>query len=55
MVAYILKDAEEVVLKNMNRGKYFRIAADLFVDGDNVADILVEAGMAIKYDGGKNS
>ena len=38
MVVDILKDAEQIVLKNMERGKYFRIAADVFVDGENLAD-----------------
>jgi len=55
MVADILKDAENINLSNMKRGKYFRIAADVFVDGDNLADILIEAGMAIKYNGGKKT
>ena len=53
MVADILKDAEQIVLRNMERGKYFRIAADVIVDGENLGDMLVEAGIAIKYDGGK--
>ena len=53
MVADILKDAEQITLKNMERGKYFRIAADVIVDGENLSDILIEAGMAVKYDGGK--
>jgi len=53
MVADILKGAEKITLKNMKRGKYFRIAADVFVDGENLADVLIEAGRAIKYDGGK--
>jgi len=53
MVADILKDAERIDLKNMERGKYFRIAADVIVDGENLGDILVESGMAIRYDGGK--
>ena len=53
MVADIFKDAERVDLKNMERGKYFRIAADVIVDGESLADMLVEAGMAVKYNGGK--
>jgi len=53
MVTDILKDAEQITLKNMERGKYFRIAADVIVDGENLADILIEAGMAVRYDGGK--
>ena len=55
MVSDILKDAEQIDLKNMKRGKYFRIAADVYVDGENLADILIEAGMAIRYDGRKKT
>ena len=55
MVADILKDAEQITLKNMERGKYFRIAADVIVDGENLADVLIEAGMPVKYDGGKKT
>jgi len=55
MVEDILKDAEQITLKNMERGKYFRIAADVIVDGENLADILIEAGMAVRYDGGKKT
>ena len=35
MVADILTDAEQIVLRNMERGKYFRIAADVIVDGES--------------------
>jgi micrococcal nuclease len=55
MVADILKDAEQIVLRNMERGKYFRIAANVIVDGENLSDMLVEAGMAIRYGGGKKT
>ena len=55
MVADILKDAEQITLKNMKRGKYFRIAADVIVDGENLADMLVEAGVAVRYDGGRKN
>ena len=48
MVADILKDAEVVILKNMERGKYFRIAADVIVDGESLGDMLIEAGMAVR-------
>ena len=53
MVADILKDAEQIVLRNMERGKYFRIAADVIVDGESLGDMLIEAGMAVRYDGEK--
>ena len=39
----------------MQRGNYFRIATDVIVDGEILADRLIEAGMAIKYDGGKKT
>ena len=55
MVADILKDAEQIVLRNMERGKYFRIAADVYVDGESLGDMLIEAGMAVRYDGGKKT
>ena len=55
MVADIFKDAEQIDLKNMERGKYFRIAADVIVDGESLGEMLVEAGMAVRYDGGKKN
>ena len=39
----------------MQRGNYFRIASDVIVDGENLGDILIEAGMAVRYDGGKKA
>ena len=48
MVADILKDAEQINLKNMERGKYFRIAADVYVDGESLADMLIEAGVTVR-------
>jgi micrococcal nuclease len=55
MVADILKGSVQITLKNMERGKYFRIAADVIVDGESLADVLVEAGMAVRYGGGKKT
>ena len=55
MVADILKGAEKITLKNMKRGKYFRIAADIIIDGESLGDILVEAGVAVDYNGGKKT
>ena len=55
MVGDILKDAEKITLKNMQRGNYFRIASDVIVDGESLGDMLIEAGMAVSYDGGKKT
>ena len=43
IVGDILKDAEKITLKNMQRGNYFRIASDVIVYGESLADILIEA------------
>ena len=48
MVAGILKNAEQIALKNMEQGKYFRIAADVIVDGESLGDILVDVGVAAR-------
>ena len=50
MVADILKDAETIILKNLEGEKTFR--ADVMVDEESLADELIEAGMAVPYDGG---
>lgn len=48
----LLKGAEHIELKNVKRGKYFRILADVYVDGISVADELIKNDLAVKYDGG---
>ena len=55
MVEEFLKDAERIDLKNMERGKYFRIVANVYANGENLAEALVDAGMAVRYDGGKKN
>ena len=55
MVADILKDAEQITLKNMKRGKYFRIADDVIVKRENLSYLLIEAGIAGLYGGGKKT
>ena len=43
----------DVELKNIKRGKYFRIVADVYVDGSNLGDELLRQKLAKQYDGGK--
>ena len=52
VVGEVLKKAGRITLKNVRRGKYFRILADVQADKRNVADILIEKGLAVRYDGG---
>ena len=35
------------------RGKYFRLVAEVLADGENLSDVLLAAGLAWPYDGGK--
>jgi len=47
----ILNEAKIIELKNMERGKFFRIVADVYADGANVGDLLMIKGLAMPYDG----
>lgn len=49
----LLKGAESIELRNVSRGKYFRIAADVYVDEKNLSDVLLDQGLAHLYVGGK--
>tara|TARA_R110002124_G_scaffold224352_1_gene389754 strand:- start:5065 stop:5493 length:429 start_codon:yes stop_codon:yes gene_type:complete len=46
-----LRDSKTIVLKNIKRGKYFRLIADVYVDGVNLGEQLVKQGHAVKYQG----
>jgi micrococcal nuclease len=48
-----LDKANCIILKNLERGKYFRVLADLYIDGENIADKLLSQNLAVKYQGGK--
>ncbi|WP_446010818.1 thermonuclease family protein [Candidatus Electrothrix sp.] len=52
IVGDLLKNARTIRLKNVRRGKYFRIVADVYAGRKNVADVLVKKGLAVRYDGG---
>ena len=48
-----LKEAKEVKLISLQRGKYFRIVAQVIVDGQDIGQELIKAGLAKPYSGGK--
>ncbi len=50
-----LDNAKEIILNNLQRGKYFRIVADVTVDGVSLEKELLENELAYKYSGGKKS
>jgi|TARA_R110002124_G_C8971684_1_gene515186 micrococcal nuclease len=46
-----LRAAKSITLKNIKRGKYFRLIADVYIDGVSLGVLLVKQGHAIKYIG----
>ena len=52
LVQSVLSKAKSIELRNVKRGKYFRIVADVVADGKSVKDILVLNNLAVAYDGG---
>jgi len=50
-VELILKCAQNITLKNPQRGKYFRIVADIEIDGNDLGQVLIKLGYAKAYDG----
>ncbi len=55
MARRMLEEAHIIKLKNMQRGKYFRILANVYADTINVGDSLIRGGLAKPYDGGTKS
>lgn len=49
----MLNNAKVIELHNISRGKYFRIVADVLIDGVNLGDILLDAKLARRYSGKK--
>ena len=50
-----LINAKEIKLTKLQRGKYFRVVADVMVDGVSLENELLENKLAYKYTGGKKS
>mgnify|MGYP001171949925 FL=1 len=54
-VQILLDNADLVVLKNLNRGNFFRLLAEVIVDGKNLGELLVANDLAVRYQGKKKS
>ena len=50
-----LLNAAEIKLKDLQRGKYFRIVAKVYIDGVSLEEELLQNGLAYQYNGGKKS
>lgn len=47
-----LRTAKTIELRNIQRGKYFRLVADVYTDGKSLAEGLINKQFAVRYDGG---
>ena len=50
-----LLNATEIKLNDLQRGKYFRIVAKVYIDGVSLEEELLQNGLAYQYNGGKKS
>lgn len=48
----LLRNAKKIELKNIQRGKYFRIVADVYIDGESLGKKLLDLNLAVEYHGG---
>ena len=46
-----LRSAKSISLKNVKRGKYFRLIADVYIDGVSLGELLIKNKHAVKYIG----
>ena len=51
----MLRSAKRVELHNVKRGKYFRIVADVIIDGKSLTSSLINAGHGVPYEGGSKA
>ncbi|PIP89027.1 MAG: nuclease [Bdellovibrionales bacterium CG12_big_fil_rev_8_21_14_0_65_38_15] len=52
LVENLLKHAKRIDLTGVSRDKYFRINADVVIDGKSLSSYLLKNGLAYSYDGG---
>ena len=50
-----INQSSQIELRNIERGKYFRIVGELYIDGENISKDLVKKRLANPYQGGKKS
>ena len=48
-----INKSNQIELRNIKRGKYFRIVGELYIDGINVTKNLIKRKLAYHYSGGK--
>jgi micrococcal nuclease len=51
-VRSLIYKSQQLILRNLKRGKYFRLVADVYVDGMDISTLLIDEGLGVAYDGG---
>jgi micrococcal nuclease len=51
LIENLLKNAKRIDLENAGKDKYFRILADVIVDGKPIKDLLLKNNLAYAYEG----
>ena len=54
-VQILLDNADSVILKNLDRGNFFRLLAEVIVDGKNLGELLIAKDLAVRYQGKKST
>lgn len=52
LIENLLKNAKRIDLENVDKDKYFRILADVVVDGKSLKNLLLKNNLAYAYEGG---
>ena len=52
---HYLNNASSIQLSNLKRDKYFRLLADVYIDGKSLAAALLANNLAVRYSGNKKS
>ena len=53
LVENLMKRAQKIELRNVDRDKYFRILANVYVDDKSLSEVLIKNKLALPYDGGR--
>jgi endonuclease YncB( thermonuclease family) len=51
LIENLLKNAKRIDLENADKDKYFRILADVIIDGKSLKDVLLKNNLAYAYEG----
>ena len=49
-IELLMAEGKEIRLVDIDRGNFFRLTADVLVDGESLAEIMISKGLAKSYD-----